>query len=118
MKAKLTRAGLLCVALTTMSMALASAAMALKITPVNNTIQLKATNMKLHVWGTEAENITCELWQTSGKISAFGTLPVSLEAPTFGKGNGECSIVYGGLHYKGRITTAGAEKLEALQNRR
>ena len=114
MRSICTRTGLLCVALTMTTMISASAAMALKIKPFGDTIQLKATNMKLLIWGKEPEStITCELWQTSGKISALGTLPVSLEVPIFGIGKGECTIPYAGTVYKGSVTSAEAEELKA-----
>lgn len=113
MRSRYMKVGLLCLVIAVMSMMSASAAMAVKISPAGNTIQLKATNIKLHMWGEESEVSTCELWQTSGKINSLGTLPVNLEAPSFGKGAGECTVVYSGLHLKARVIKAGTERLEA-----
>ncbi len=105
---------MLCLSVAVLSVVPASAAMAVKISPAGATIQLKATNMTLQVWGTEKEAFKCELWQTSGKINALGTLPVNLEAPSFGKGTGECTFGYGGgPKQKARVVEDEAETLEA-----
>ena len=105
MRSTLIRAGLLSVALTMMS---ASAAMAVTIKPLGSTIQLKATNISMSIWPKQ-ENVTCELFQASAK-TGLGTLPIKLEAITFGKGAGECKFPYAGLVFPARVVST--EKLE------
>jgi hypothetical protein len=113
MRSLITRATLLCLATGVISMASASAAMAVKISPANAKIQLKATNMSLNMGWAKSKPVTCELWQTSGKINATGTLPVSLEVPSFGKGTGECTVDYFENFFKGKVIEARVPVLEA-----
>lgn len=113
MRSLTTRATLLCLAIGAISMASASAAMAVKISPANAKIQLKATNMSLNMGWALSKPVTCELWQTSGKINTTGTLPVSLEVPSFGKGTGECTVDYAENFFKAKVIEAEAPKLEA-----
>jgi len=116
MKPRWTWAALLVLASTAISLGTASAALAVKIAPAGDKIQLKATNLKFLIFNNESEGLytTCEEWNTSGTIGSLGALPVSLEAPVFGKGAGECTIQYGAENqFKARAINAEAEQLEA-----
>ncbi|HTC72198.1 MAG TPA: hypothetical protein VK655_04875 [Solirubrobacteraceae bacterium] len=116
MKPRWTWAALLVLASAAISLGTASAALAVKIAPAGDKIQLKATNVKFLIFGNEGEGkyTTCEESNTSGKIGSLGALPVSLETPVFGKGAGDCSIWYFPEEpWPGRAINAEPETLEA-----
>ena len=95
--------------------AVSSPVLAVTIKPAGANIQLKATGIKLHIWGLKENNeyTVCEEWQMAGKISAFGTLPLSLEKPIFGNGKSECSIEYALSKSPATVSSSQAPELNA-----